>query len=92
MSHFYRQRSYSFIETDEMMTEIKKEMSNFLTKEEAELILNRRNAMIDPVPYKMNDEIKVLHKEIDDLRREIYFLRTQLNKIQIKFDIDEPTL
>ena len=92
MSHFYRQRSYSFNETDEMLTEIKKEMSNFLTKEEAELILNRRNAMIDPVPYRMNEEIKVLHKEIDDLRREIYFLRTHLNKIQNKFDIDEPTL
>ena len=92
MSHFYRQRSYTFNETDELLTEMKKEMSNFLTKEEAELILNRRNAMIDPVPYRMNDEIQVLHKEIDDLRREIYFLRTHLNKIQIKFDIDEPTL
>ena len=92
MSHFYRQRSYTFNETDEMMTELKKEMSNFLTKEEAELILNRRNAIIDPVPYRMNDEIQVLHKEIDDLRREIYFLRTHLNKIQNKFDIDEPTL
>ena len=92
MSHFYRQRSYSFNETDEMMTEIKKEMTNFLTTEEAELILNRRNAMIDPVPYRMNEEIGVLHKEIDSLRREIYLLRTQLNKIQSKFDIDEPTL
>jgi prefoldin subunit 5 len=92
MSHFYRQRSYTFNETDEMMTEMKKEMSNFLTKEEAELILNRRNAMIDPVPYRMNEEIGVLHKEIDSLRREIYLLRTQLNKIQSKFDIDEPTL
>lgn len=92
MSHFYRQRSYSFNETDEMLTEIKKEMSNFLTKEEAELILNRRYAIIDPTTHHMNEEIKVLHKEIDDLRREIYFLRTQLNKIQNKFDIDEPTL
>ena len=92
MSHFYRQRSYTFDQTDEMMTEIKKEMSNFLTKEEAEIILNRRNAMVDPPPYRMNDEIQVLYKEIDDLRREIYFLRTHLNKIQIKFDIDEPTL
>ena len=92
MSHFYRQRSYSYNETDEMMTEIKKEMSNFLTKEEAEVILNRRSAMVDPPPYRMNEEIQVLHKEIDDLRREIYFLRTHLNKIQNKFDIDEPTL
>ena len=92
MSHFYRQKSYTYNESDEMLIEIKKEMSNFLTKEDAELILNRRNAMIDPVPYRMNDEIQVLHKEIDDLRREIYFLRTHLNKIQNKFDIDEPTL
>jgi len=92
MSHFYNRKSYSFAETDEMMIEIKKEMSNFLTKEEAELILNRRYAMVDPPPYRMNDEIQILHKEIDDLRREIYFLRTHLNKIQNKFDIDEPTL
>jgi prefoldin subunit 5 len=92
MSHFYNRKSYTYSETDEMMTEIKKEMSNFLTKEEAELILNRRYAMVDPPPYRMNDEIQVLHKEIDDLRREIYFLRTHLNKIQNKFDIDEPTL
>ena len=92
MSHFYNRKSYTFSETDEMMTEIKKEMSNFLTKEEAELIINRRYAMVDPPPYRMNEEIQVLHKEIDDLRREIYFLRTHLNKIQNKFDIDEPTL
>ena len=92
MSHFYRQKSYAYNESDEMLIEIKKEMSNFLTKEDAELILNRRNAMVDPSPYRMNDEIQVLHKEIDDLRREIYFLRTHLNKIQNKFDIDEPTL
>ena len=74
------------------MTEIKKEMSNFLTKEEAELILNRRYAIVDPGPYRMNEEIAALRKELDDLRREIYFLRTQLNKIHHKFDIDEPTL
>ena len=92
MSHFYRQRSYTFNETDELLTEMKKEMSNFLTKEEAELILNRRYAIIDPAAHRMNEDMQVLHKEIDDLRREIYFLRTQLNKIQSKFDIDEPTL
>ena len=92
MSHFYRQRSYTFNETDELLTEMKKEMSNFLTKEEAELILNRRYAMVDPPSYRMNEDVQVLHKELDDLRREIYFLRTQLNKIQSKFDIDEPTL
>jgi prefoldin subunit 5 len=92
MSHFYRQKSYTYNESDEMLIEIKKEMSNFLTKEDAELILNRRNAMVDPSPYRMNEDMQILHKEIDDLRREIYFLRTHLNKIQNKFDIDEPTL
>jgi hypothetical protein len=92
MSHFYRQKSYTYNESDEMLIEMKKEMSNFITKEEAELILNRRNAMVDPPPYRMNEDMQVLHKEIDDLRREIYFLRTHLNKIQNKFDIDEPTL
>lgn len=71
---------------------MKKKMSNFLTKEKAELILNRRYAMVDPPPYKMNEDVQVLHKEIDDLRREIYFLRTNFNKIQHKFDFDEPTL
>ena len=48
--------------------------------------------MIDPVPYRMNEEIGALHKEINELRREIYFLRTQLNKVYHKVDIDEPTL
>lgn len=92
MSHFYRQRSYTFNETDEMLTEMKKEMSNFLTKEEAELILNRRNAMIDPVPYRMNEEISKLHMEIDELRQQIYFLRALMNKQMHKIDNDEPTL
>ena len=31
MSHFYRQRSYTFAETDEQMLNFKKEMSNFIT-------------------------------------------------------------
>ncbi len=92
MSHFYRQRSYSFNETDEMFSEIKKEMSNFLTKEEAELILNRRNAMIDPVPYRMNEEVEALHRELADLRKEIYFLRTYVNEHIKKTEVEEPTI
>ena len=92
MSHFYRQRSYTFNETDEMLTEIKKEMSNFLTKEEAEIIVNRRNAMIDPAPYRMNEEIGTLHREIDGLKREIYFLRTYVNEHIKKAEVEEPTI
>ena len=92
MSHFYNKKSYSFSETDEMMLEIKKEMSNFLTKEEAELILSRRNAMIDPGPYRMNDEISKLHMELDQLRQEVYFLRQMLHQFKKEIQTDEPTL
>lgn len=93
MSHFYNRKSYSFGETDEMLTEIKKEMSNFLTKEEAELILQRKYAIIDPGPYRMDGEISKLHMEIDQLRKEVYFLRTLVNmQINKPADVDEPTL
>ena len=92
MSHFYRQKSYSYNETDEMLSEIKKEMSNFLTKEEAELILNRRNAMVDPPPYRMNEEVESLHRELADLRKEIYFLRTYVNEHIKKTEVEEPTI
>ena len=92
MSHFYNRKSYSFAETDEMMTEIKKEMSNFLTKEEAELILNRRHAIIDPSPHRMNEEISKLHFEFDQLRQEIYFLRQLIHKMQKNIQTDEPTI
>lgn len=92
MSHFYNRKSYSFSETDEMMLEIKKEMSNFLTKEEAELILNRRNAIIDPDPYRVNQEVLALQKQVDDLRQEVYFLRTYINQQLHNINVDEPTM
>ena len=74
------------------MLELKKEMSNFLTKEEAELILNRRNAIIDPGPYRVDGEILSLRQEVDHLRQEIYFLRTMLNKQMMNSDFNEPTI
>lgn len=74
------------------MLELKKEMSNFLTKEEAELILNRRNAIIDPGPYRVDGEILSLRQEVDHLRQEIYFLRTMLNKQMMNSDYNEPTI
>ena len=92
MSHFYNRKSYTFGETDEMLTEIKKEMSNFLTKEEAELIINRRSAIIDPLPYRMNEEISKLHMEIDQLRQELYFLRQLFHQFQKEIQSDEPTI
>ncbi len=42
MSHFYNRKSYTFAETDEQMLDMRKEMSNFITKEEAEDLINRR--------------------------------------------------
>lgn len=92
MSHFYRQRSYTFVETDEQMLDIRKEMSNFITKEEAEDLLNRRKAIVDPDPYFYNRRFEEMSKEIFNLKQEIYFLRTSLNNLHNKIDNDEPTL
>lgn len=92
MSHFYNRKSYSFAETDEQMLVIKKEMSNFITKEEAEDLINRRKMIIDPDPYYNDRRFEEMSQEIFNLKQEIYFLRTSLNKLQNKLDNDEPTL
>lgn len=86
MSHFYNKKSYSFAETDEMMTEIKKEMSNFLTKEEAELILNRRYAMIDPVTYREDKKYLILMEEMNVLKNMFNRVCTELEEIKKKLD------
>lgn len=87
MSHFYNRKSYSFSETDEMMTEIKQEMSNFITKEEAELILNRRYALVDPVPnrdkeiyFNLMSEINLLRMTIDKMGFELEEIKKKLNE------------
>jgi len=92
MSHFYNRRSYTFAETDEQMLVIKKEMSNFITKEEAEDLINKRKMIIDPDPYYNDRRFEEMSQEIFNLKQEIYFLRTSLNKLQNKLDNDEPTL
>ena len=92
MSHFYNRRSYTFAETDEQMLVIKKEMSNFITKEEAEDLINRRKMIVDPDPYYNDRRFEEMSQEIFNLKQEIYFLRTSLNKLQNKLDNDEPTL
>lgn len=92
MSHFYNRRSYTFAETDEQMLVIKKEMSNFITKEEAEDLINRRKMIIDPDPYYNDRRFEEMSQEIFNLKQEIYFLRTSLNKLHNKLDNDEPTL
>jgi len=92
MSHFYNRKSYPFSKTDEQMLNLKKEMSNFITKEEAEDLINRRRALIDPDPYLYGRRFEEMSQEIFNLKQELYFLRTILNKLQNKFDNDEPTL
>jgi predicted nucleic acid-binding Zn-ribbon protein len=92
MSHFYNRKSYTFAETDEQMLDIRKEMSNFITKEEAEDLINRRKAIVDPDPYRYDRRFEEMSQEIFNLKQEIYFLRTSLNKLRNKFDNDEPTL
>ena len=92
MSHFYNRKSYTFAETDQQMLDIRKEMSNFITKEEAEDLINRRKAIVDPDPYRYDRRFEEMSQEIFNLKQEIYFLRTSLNKLRNKFDNDEPTL
>ena len=98
MSHFYNRKSYSFAETDEMLKEVKNEMSNFITKEEAEMMINRRTTIIDPNPwYRCNCESQFYR-----LEREIQFLNSQLEKYKNLLDLnykdsrdkdfDEPTM
>jgi len=86
MSHFYRQKSYTFDETDEILKEIKSEMSNFLTKEEAELILNRRHAMIDPMPYQEQKSYITIMEEINNLRNMFFELNLKMDCIIKKLD------
>jgi hypothetical protein len=81
-----------------MLTDIRKEMSNFLTKDEAELMINRRNAIIDPSAYGICDCREHLSKmmyEIDRLNNQIQNLNKELNDTKnklFKYDIDEPTI
>ena len=92
MSHFYNRKSYTFAETDEQMLNIKKEMSNFITKEEAEDLINRRKMIVDPNPNFYHSRFEEMSQEIFNLKQEIYFLRTSLNKLHNKIELDEPTL
>lgn len=92
MSHFYLKKSYTFAETDEQMLDIRKEMSNFITKEEAEDLLNRRKVIVDPNPNFYHSRFEEMSQEIFNLKQEIYFLRTSINKIHSKIELDEPTL
>ena len=98
MSHFYRQKSYSFNETDEMLTDIKKEMSNFVTKEEAELMISRRFAIVDPPPkWHDNRRVEELLMRIDMLNHLVIELRCELESIKneksLKYkELDEPTM
>lgn len=92
MSHFYNRKSYTFAETNEQMLNIKKEMSNFITKEEAEDLINRRKMIVDPNPNFYHSRFEEMSQEIFNLKQEIYFLRTSLNKLQHKVELDEPTL
>ena len=92
MSHFYNRKSYTFAETDEQMLVMKKEMSNFITKEQAEDLMNKRKMIIDPDPYQHSRRFEEMSQEIFNLKQEMYFLRTSLNKLLNKIDSDEPTL
>ena len=92
MSHFYNRKSYSFAETDEQMLNLKKEMSNFITKEEAEDLIYRRRALIDPDPYLYNRKLEEMSQDIFNLKQELYRMTIEFNKIKYQKEHDEPTM
>lgn len=92
MSHFYNRKSYSFAESDELLAELKKECSNFITKEEAEFMINTRKIIVDPNPNFYENKFENMYVEMQKMREEIYNLRTVVYKLQHKIEVDEPTL
>ena len=90
MSHFYNKKSYSFAETDEMMTEIKKEMSNFLTKEEALEIIARRDFIVDPPPFYDYNKVDHLHQKIHDLERKLSSAFHEIERLKNYKKISSP--
>ena len=48
--------------------------------------------IVDPDPYYHDRRFEEMSQEIFNLKQEIYFLRTSINKLQNKLDNDEPTL
>ncbi len=82
--NFFNKNFYSIDETDEIMIDLRKEMSNFITKEEAELLIHRRKAIVDP-PFSCGcqSQISAMMHEIESLNKKIYYLSEQLDKAQI---------
>ncbi len=79
------------------MIDLRKEMSNFITKEEAELLISRRKAMVDPsFSCNCQNQLNTMMHEIESLNKKIYYLSDQLDKAQshtMKYEEqDEPII
>lgn len=97
MSHFYNRKSYTFGETDEMLTDIRKEMSNFITKEEAELLWSRKLAIYDPPPFYESSKITSLLYKVEYLTEQVRRVQCEMNEMREKLSLkkdefDEPTM
>lgn len=90
MSHFYPRKSYSFSETDEMFLDIRKEMSNFLTKEEAMDMIGRRGVIIDPPPFYDYGKVDQLHQRIHDLERKLTSAFIEIDRLKNNKKISSP--
>ncbi len=95
--NFFNKNFYSIDETDEIMIDLRKEMSNFITKEEAELLISRRKAMVDPsFSCNCQNQLNTMMHEIESLNKKIYYLSDQLDKAQshtMKYEEqDEPII
>jgi hypothetical protein len=95
--NFFNKNFYSIDETDEIMIDLRKEISNFITKEEAELLISRRKAMVDPsFSCNCQNQLNTMMHEIESLNKKIYYLSDQLDKAQshtMKYEEqDEPII
>ena len=98
MNFFNKKRYYTTEQTDALFLDTRKEMSNFLTIEEAELMINRRNAIMDPPPFstcECREYMAKLMSEIDRLNYQVQYLNKELEHTKNKLfvnDFDEPTI
>lgn len=96
--NLFKKRHYTIEQTDALFLDVRNEMSNFLTVEEAEVMLQRKYAIIDPPPYphcECKEYISKLISEIDKLNYQVQYLNKELDETKNKLfknDFDEPTI
>jgi hypothetical protein len=87
--------TYSVFEVDSMLHEIKKESSNFLTREDAERLIHSRPIIIDPPHCNCNcrQHLFELQGQFDDLKFKFDCLLAKLDKVtEESVNINKPPM